>query len=61
MAEVKDVMNDLYLAYKQYRAAGNLKEWNQKIGEFTKKYAGDPFYEDVAWAFTRQISRELGL
>lgn len=60
MSEVKDVMNGLYLAYKQCKADGDMKAYNERIGEMTKKYAGDRFYENVALAFAARINEENG-
>ncbi len=60
MSEVKDVMNDLYLSYKKYKADGDMKAYNARIEEMTKKYAGDHFYENVALAFAARINEENG-
>lgn len=60
MSEVKDVMNDLYLSYKKYKADGDMKAYNDRMGEMTKKYAGDHFYENVAAAFIARINEENG-
>ncbi len=61
MSEVKDVMNDLYLAYKKYKADRDMKAYNDRMGDLTKKYAGDKFYTDVAFAFAKRINEENGL
>lgn len=60
IAEVKDVMNDIYLAYKKYKQSGDMKAYNDRMGALTKKYDGDCFYENIAMAFAARISRELG-
>lgn len=60
MSEVKDVMNDLYLSYKKYKADGDMKAYNARIEEMTKKYARDHFYENVALAFAARINEENG-
>lgn len=60
MSEVKDVMNDLYLSYKKYKSDGDMKAYNDRICEMTKKYSGDHFYENVALAFAARINEENG-
>lgn len=60
MDEVKNIMNDVYLAYKHYKASGDLKQWNNKMAEFRQKYQGSLFFEDIAWAYARLVSKELG-
>lgn len=60
MDNVKDIMNDVYLAYKRYKASGDLKEWNHAMAGFRQKYPDSLFYEDLAWVFARQVTRELG-
>lgn len=60
MAEVKDVMNDVYLAYKKYKATGDLKQWNGEMGALAGKYQGDYFYGNLAITFAARVSQELG-
>lgn len=60
MTDVKDVLNDIYLTYKKYKADGNLKAWNEKMGELTKKYRGDDFYTGIALVFAKRIVKERG-
>lgn len=58
MSEVKDVMNDIYLAYKRYKSSDDLGEYNHTMGQLTKKYKGDRFYTNIAMAFAARISEE---
>ena len=60
MDEVKNIMNDVYLAYKHYKSSGDLKQWNNRMEELRHKYPDSTFYEDLAMAFARQVSKELG-
>lgn len=60
MAEVKDIMNDLYLTYKKYKADRNMKAYNNRMGELAEKYAGDNFYTNMALAFASRINEENG-
>lgn len=60
MDNVRNIMNDIYLTYKQYKASGDLKQWNHTMAGFCQKYSDNLFYEDLAWTFARQVARELG-
>ena len=60
MDEVKNIMNDVYLAYKQYKSSNDLKKWNERMSELRHKYPDSTFYEDLAMTFARQVSKELG-
>lgn len=60
MSEVKDVMNDIYLAYKRYKSSNDLGEYNRTMGQLTKKYNGDRFYTNIAMAFAARINEENG-
>ncbi len=61
MAEVKDVLNDVYLVYKTYKQDGDLKAWNERMGQLTKKYKGDKFYTNIALAVGVRISEERSI
>lgn len=59
MTEVKDVMNDIYLAYKKYKADGDdMKVWDKRMGELEKKYHDDNFFKNLSLTFSARISEE---
>lgn len=59
MTEVKDVMNDIYLAYKKYKADGDdMKVWDKRMGELEKKYQDDNFFKNISLTFSARISEE---
>ena len=60
MDEVKNIMNDIYLTYKQYKVSGDVRQWTDKMSELRKKYSNSTFFENLAVTFAEQIGRELG-
>lgn len=58
MDNVRDIMNDIYLTYKQYKLSGDLKQWNYAMAGFRRKYPDNPFYDDLSWTFIKQVVRE---
>lgn len=60
-AETKDILNDVYLTYKKYKSDNDMRAWNEKMGELTKKYEGEQFYTNIAFAFMARINEENGL
>lgn len=59
MTEVKDVMNDIYLAYKKYKADGDdMKVWDKRMGELEKKYQDDNFFKNLSLTLSARISEE---
>ena len=59
MTEVKDVMNDVYLSYKKYKADGDdMKAWDKRMEELEKKYHDDNFFKNLSFTFSARIIEE---
>lgn len=56
---VKNVLNDCYLAFKKFEQTKDMKTFNNNMQEFAIKYKGYEFFTDIAFALAKQANELL--
>lgn len=57
-SEVKEVLNDLLMAYSRYQRTKNMRAYNSCMEELKKKYQGDRFFGNIALSFAARIRED---